>query len=141
MGTNFTDDALLNEWYRYAAGQEGFVGSWLQMLRERQKITPEQQQRDFGASSQDFVRLQGMPLPRANQFTKDARRIAEVCHLANPSTFVQALLLVRSFKRSQPASDGDLEHTGSQFTARQSYQAAYDADEDLDQLPDEDRGA
>jgi len=135
MTTNFNDDAILNEWYQYAAEKEAFVGIWLRMLRERQKITHEQQQRDFGVNGQEFIRLQGMPLPRPNQFTRDARRIAEACHLTDPSAFVQAMLLARSFGRNQSQ-----ESTASQFVARHSYQAAYDADEDLDKLSDENEG-
>lgn len=133
MTTNFNDDEILNEWYRYAAKQETFVGSWLRTLREHQKITLEQQQRDFGVTGQEFMRLQGMPLPRPNQFTRDARRIADVCHITNPSAFVQAMLLARGLGRNQ-----DFEANKSQLIARNFYQAAYDADEDLDKPSDED---
>ncbi len=133
MKTDLTDDLLLNNWYQYAAKQKGFVGNWLDMLREQQKITLNQQRHNLGASREDFVRLQGMPLPRPNQFTRDAKRIAEACNLTNPSAFVQAMLLARSLGRNQTQ-----EANKSQLVMNNSYQAAYDADEDLDKSPDED---
>ena len=133
MKTDPTDASLLNNWYQYAAQQKGFVGNWLRMLREHQKITLQQQQLDMGASKQDFVRIQGMPLPRSNQFTRDARRIAEACHLANPSAFVQAMLLARSLERASTPETDKLH-----LIINNSYQAAYDADEDLDNSSDED---
>lgn len=137
MTNTITDDTLLDGWYRYVAQSDGFVGNWLQLLRERQKTTLEKQQIEFGVSGQDFVRLQGMPLPRPNQFTRDASRIALVCHLSNPSGFVQALLLARSLGRNKLTSDTSSAQVAIQFSAQQSYQAAFDADEDMDEPPDE----
>lgn len=133
MKTDLTDDLLMNNWYQYAAKQKGFVGNWLDRLREQQKITPDQQRHNLGASKEDFVRLQGIPLPRPNQFTRDAKRIAEACHLTNPSAFVQAMLLARSLGRDQ----GE-EISKSHVVTGYSYQAAYDADEDLDEQSEED---
>ncbi|MBE7433132.1 MAG: hypothetical protein HS100_04400 [Anaerolineales bacterium] len=133
MKNDLTDDLLLNKWYQYAAKQKGFVGIWLRRLREQQKITLGQQRNDFGANEDDFAKLQGMPLPRPNQFTKDARRIAESCHLANPSAFVKAMLLARSVERNSSS-----ETNTSPLLMNGSYQAAYDADDDLDKPLDED---
>jgi hypothetical protein len=133
MKTDLTDNLLLNKWYQYAAKQKGFIGTWLGTLREHQKVTPDQQRGDFGVSKEDFIKLQGMPLPRPNQFTKDARRIAESCHLANPSAFVQAMLIARSLERNSAS-----ETNKSPLLLNGSYQAAYDADEDLDTSLDED---
>ena len=133
MKTGLTDDLFLNNWYKYAAKQKGFVGNWLNILREQQKIKPDQQRHNLGASREDFIRLQGMPLPRPNQFTRDAKRIAEACHLTNPSALVQSMLLARSLERNQASGENK-----SQLVMNNSYQAAYDADEDLDKSPDED---
>ena len=133
MKTDLTDDALLRHWYQFAASQSGFVGYWLQMLREQQKISSEEQQNNLGASKENFLKLQGMPLPRPTQFTKDARQIAKACHLKDPSAFVQIMLLARSLERNQGK-----ESSNSQTITGQAYQAAYDVDEDLDESSDED---
>jgi hypothetical protein len=138
--TQDQDNVYLDRWYRFAADQPGFIGSWLQLLRERQHQTSEQQRKDFGASLESFVRLQGMPLPRAFQFTRDARRIAEVCRLANPDRFVQALLLARSLIRS--AAQGSTADTGQEaagrlWTSSEYYQAAFDEDKELDEPPED----
>lgn len=133
MKTDLTDDALLRKWYQFAASQSGFVGYWLRILREQHKISSEEQQNTLGASKENFLKLQGMPLPRPNQFTKDARQIAKACDLKDPSAFVQAMLLARSLERNLGKESGK-----SQTITGHSYQAAYDADEDLDESPDED---
>jgi hypothetical protein len=133
MKTDLTDDELVRNWYQFAASQSGFIGYWLRMLREQQKISSEEQQHNLGVSKENFLKLQGMPLPRPNQFTKDARRIAEACHLKDPSVFVQAMLLARSLERNQGK-----ESSKSPIVTGHSYQAAYDADEDLDESPNDD---
>jgi hypothetical protein len=123
---NISNGEILTEWYDYAAKQPGFVGSALGLLRDRQSITPQQQQSGFGANDQAFLRLQAMPLPRPQSFVGDAHRIAEACGLANPLAFVQAMILARSLERTEPK-------TG----AEGSYQAAFDPEDDLDRIPDE----
>lgn len=123
---NISDDEILAEWYGYAARQPGFVGSVLGLLRDRQSITFQQQRSEFGASDQAFLQMQAMPLPRPQSFVGDAQRIAEACGLANPLAFVRAMILARS-----------LEHTESQPGAAESYRAAFDQEDDLDRLPDE----
>jgi hypothetical protein len=130
---------LLQSWYEYASGQFGFVGSLLRVLREQQKTTPKQQQIEFGATKEDFARLQGMPLPRPNQFTKDAQRIAEACDLKNISGFVNALLLARSIERAKisEGTNRQAASTASASNLNTFYQAAHDADEDLDDFPEE----
>ena len=122
---NMSDDEILAEWRGYAARQPGFVGSALGLLRDRQSITLQQQQSEFGANDQAFLRMQAMPLPRPQSFAGDAHRIAEACGLTNPLAFVQAMIFARS-----------LEHTEFQTDAEESYQAAFDPDDDLDLLPD-----
>jgi hypothetical protein len=121
---NISDYEILTEWYDYAAKQPGFVGSALGLLRARQSITPQQQQSEFGANDQAFLRMQAMPLPRPQSFAGDAHRIAEACGLANSLAFVQAMILARS-----------LERTESQTDAEVSYRAAFDQEDDLDQVP------
>lgn len=115
------NEEILSAWYEYAANRPGFVGSALNLLRERQEITSQQQQMEFGVSDQMFLRLQAMPLPRSRSVAGDAHRIAEACGLANPIAFVQAMILARS-----------LEDTKAQVDGEQSYQAAFDAEDDLD---------
>jgi len=135
MTNNISNEKLIHEWYLHVAEQKGFIGTWLRLLRERQQTTPEQQQNDFGVSNQGFIRLQGMPLPRPTQFTKDAQRIAEACKLKNPSALVTALLLARNIERE--GSMPERAESASQL----AYQAAYDADEELDKPIDEEPSA
>jgi len=119
------DDAI-KRWYRYASEQPGFVGSALRLLRERAGISIEEQQRDFGVDDQTFLRLQGMPLPRAKSIPSDANRIAEACQLSNRLAFVRAMVMACNLER-----DADWE------VARDAYQAAFDEEDDLDQYTEE----
>jgi hypothetical protein len=105
-------------WYAYAADEPGFVGYWLDLLRERQGVTAVEQQTEFGADEPAFRRLQSMPLPQRDALARDAHRIAESCHLKNPMAFVQAMILARSLER--PA-----DHPAIQ----EFYQAAFDEGE------------
>ena len=123
---NISDDKILAEWYDYAARQPGFVGIALGLLRDRQSVTLQQQQSEFGANEQAFLRMQAMPLPRPKSFAGDAHRIAEACGLANPLAFVQAMILARSLGRTESPTD-----------IEEFYQAAFDSEDDLDQPPDE----
>lgn len=122
---DISDEKILADWYAYASDELGFVGSWLNLLRERQSITPDQQQSEFGTDDEAFVQLQAMPLPRSESLAGDAHRIAEVCSLKNPMAFVQAMILANN-----------LMHATGQAPIQEFYQAAFDADEDLDRLPD-----
>jgi hypothetical protein len=138
--TQDQDNVYLDRWYRFAADQPGFVGGWLRFLRERQHQTSEQQRKDFGVNSDDFVRLQGMLLPRSFQFTRDARRIAEACRLTNPERLVQALLLARSLIRTAAqglTDDTEQEAAGRLWANSEYYQAAFDEDKELDEPPEE----
>lgn len=112
-------------WYVYAADEPGFVGYWLDLLRERQSVTPDQQKSEFGADDQAFLQLRAMPLPRSQALASDAHRIAEACGLKNQMAFVQAMILAKSLTRAT-----------NQSSTQEFYQAAFDADEDLDGLPD-----
>ena len=132
---HLTDDAILRDWCQYAAGQPAFVGFLLRLLREQQKKSVEQQRKEFEVSPEDFNQLEGMPLPRPNQFTRDAQRIAEVCHLSAPDTFVNAMVLARSLART--LAQTGTESASMPINLSASYQAAHDADEELDQIPEE----
>lgn len=116
-----SDDEILTSWYAYVADEPGFVGYWLGLLRERQGNTAAQQQNEFGADEQAFLRLQSMPLPQTNSLARDAHRIAEGFNLKNPMAFVQAMILARSLERS--VDNGAVEGF---------YQAAFDEEEDLE---------
>ncbi len=120
------DEEIMRDWYQYAAEREGSVDSYLRVLRNRQRLTVAQQQSQYGATDDEFKRLQGFRLPRPNSFAKDARRIAEACHLKHPKEFVNAMLMV--FRLTQ----------GEQVRGwSQSYQAAFDDTDELDK-PDQD---
>ncbi len=82
---------ILSAWYRFAAGQAGFLGPRLQQHREQQGLTVEQQRQLLGIDELNFVRLQGMPWPRAACFEADVRRIAAVCRLAQPAALLAIL--------------------------------------------------
>jgi hypothetical protein len=116
-----SDEEILASWYAYAADELGFVGYWLGLLRKRQGSTAVEQQNEFGADEQAFLRLQSMPLPRANSLARDAHRIAESCNLENSIAFVQAMILARSLERS--ADNGAVE---------EFYQAAFYEEEGLE---------
>lgn len=118
---DISDKKILADWYAYAADEPDFVGSWLNLLRERQSITPDRQQSEFGADDRAFRQLQAMPLPRSESLAGDAHRIAEVCSLKNPMAFVQAMILANNLMQSD-----------SQAPIEEFYQAAFDADENLD---------
>jgi hypothetical protein len=112
------DEEIMASWYVYAADEPGFVGHWLGLLRERQIITADEQQAEFGADEPTFRRLQAMPLPRSQALAGDAHQIAEHCHLKNPMAFVQAMILARS-----------LERMVDQAAVQGFYQAAFDEEE------------
>jgi hypothetical protein len=120
-----TDADILANWYRFASGQLGFVDSYLQLLRERQGKSLTDQQREYGASDENFLRLRGMKLPRSNTFTKDAERIANACQLSDPFAFVRALMLARKLATLDSAAP-----------ANEGYQAAFDEMPDLDAPPE-----
>ncbi len=125
--THMSDEKIMVSWYSFAATEPGFVGKMLKLLRDREGTTSEQQQKAFGVNDQGFRRLEAMPMPRLKSFTHDAHRIAEACHLANPFAFVQAIVLASK-----------LEKTQNRRGEEEFYQAAFDPENDLDQLPDED---
>jgi hypothetical protein len=84
--------------------------------------TQEQQKNEFGATPEEFLRLQSMHLPREDSFAIDTQRIAQARHLQHPNAFVQAMILARQLLHS------------SQFSvdADHYYQAAFDAVDNLD---------
>lgn len=125
MNTN-SDSEILQGWYQFAAQEPGSVDSLLQLLRNRQGKSFDQQRIEFGAAPQQFDRLRSMRLPREHLFAQDAKRIAEACHLSNPTAFIQALILARNIQQSEPFTST---HT--------SYRAAFDDTENLDDIPDE----
>ena len=114
------DEEIMASWYAYAADEPGFVGHWLDLLRERQGVTAVEQQNEFGADEPAFRRLQSIPLPQSQALARDAHRIAESCKLKNPMAFVQAMILARS-----------LERTAAHPAIQEYYQAAFDEEEDL----------
>ena len=117
-GEHTGDEEIMASWYAYTADEPGFVGYWLDLLRERQGITAVEQQNEFGADEAVFLRLQSMPLPRSQMLARDAHRIAEHCKLKNPMAFVQAMLLARS-----------LENAADTSAVQEFYQAAFDEEE------------
>src|SRR5437868_9339404 len=114
------DEEIMASWYAYAANEPGFVGYWLDLLRERQGVTAVEQQNEFGADEPAFRRLQSMPRPQSQALVRDAHRIAESCHLKNPMAFVQAMILAQG-----------LERTTERPAIQEYYQAAFDEEEDL----------
>jgi hypothetical protein len=120
------DEAVLRAWYEFAAQEPGFVGSFLRLLRERQGKSAEDQQAELGIDHEAFMRLQGIPLPRARVFANDALRIAETCGLPSPLSLVGLLVLARNLATA-PAH----------VEAAHVYQAAFDATESLDDPPEE----
>ncbi|MEN3336156.1 MAG: hypothetical protein V7641_5521 [Blastocatellia bacterium] len=115
------DEEIMASWYAYAADEPGFVGYWLDLLRERQGVTAVEQQNEFGADEIAFRRLQSMPRPQSQVLARDAHRIAESCHLKNPIAFVQAMILARS-----------LERTAGRPAIQEYYQAAFDEEAGLE---------
>ncbi len=124
-----SDDEIMESWYSFVATEPGFVGGILKLLRDREGTTSEQQQKVFGVNDQGFRRLEAMPMPRPRSLASDARRIAEVCNLANPLAFVQAIILASKLEKTQDRKSE---------SAEAFYQAAFDPENDLDHIPDED---
>jgi hypothetical protein len=124
---HISDQEIMKSWYSFAATEPGFVGRMLRLLRDREGTTPEEQQRVFGVNDQEFRRLEAMPMPRAKSLPSDAHRIAEACNLANPFAFVQAIVLATKLEKTQRRK-GEAEF----------YQAAFDPEDDLDQIPEKD---
>lgn len=122
-----SDQEIIRSWERFVAQQPGFVGGALQLLRDNRNLTEAEQQNEFGIGSQGWSRLLAMPLPRADQYARDAHRIAQACGVQNEMAFVTALLMARGLEAGQQAA------AGSQFEV---YQAAFDARDDLDTLPE-----
>ena len=127
--TYVSDDEIMESWYSFVATEPGFVGGILKQLRDRDGTTSEQQQKVFGVNDQGFHRLVAMPMPRSRSLASDAHRIAEVCNLANPLAFVQAIVLASKLEKIQNKKSENAEGF---------YQAAFDPENDLDHVPDED---
>ena len=123
-----TNNKVVNGWYKYAARQLGFVGHALRLIREFNGQSEEDQRREFGADEEAFMRLQGMPLPRAQALASDANRIAEECGLTIPLAFVRMMILAQGLERT---------HTNDKSANQKFYQAAFDDEGDLDQFPEE----
>lgn len=126
-----SDAELRMRWYRFAAAQPGSVESLLAILRTRQGQSEEEQQAYFSVGIEDFARLQSLRLPRPEQFTSDAERIASACHVGRPFEFVQALLLARSIKTTMSSAQTNWQ--GEEL----SYEAAYDAADLHDEMEDD----
>ena len=120
------DGKIIARWYGYAAQRPGFVGFLLKFIRERMSQSVEEQRHEFGVEEQAFLRLQGMPLPRSQSFSKDAHRIAEECGLTNPFAFVRIMVKAQNLQR-----------TDGEANVLSAYRAAFDEDSDLDKYPEE----
>src|SRR5579859_2587389 len=120
-----SDEEILQRWYQYAVLQPGFVDSYLQLLRDKQGKSLDEQREEFGVSERQFNRLRSMRLPREQQFTSDAKRIADVCQLSAPLRFVQAMILARNLVK------------GQDNRSLREYKAAFDDTVDLDDIPSE----
>jgi hypothetical protein len=117
-----TTDPVLQDWYRYAARQPWAVASYLRLVRLHEFKTWEQQCNEFGVSTDNFLRLHAMPLPRDEAFAMDALGLAQECHVEHSGVFVQAMLLGRQLA-SSPETDSNEE---------QYYEAAFDPVDGLD---------
>lgn len=153
MGTDMDTTAptegsrIMWGWYRYAAEQEGSVESALGLLRTRFSQTLEEQQQELGATDEQFTRLRGMRLPRAERFSSDAQQIALVCGLANPLAFVRVMLLGRGLlpvtANPAPVPPASARPRDPQAVARplsaaqDYYMAAFDEEADLNRVPPE----
>jgi hypothetical protein len=124
---NFLASDAVMRWHKYTSLRPGFVGYLLQLVRERTNSSEEEQQLEFGIDQQTFLHLQAMPLPRPAQISKDAYRIAETLKLENPIAFVRAMILGSKMEKSV-----------TPFASQDYYQAAFDEEDDLDQIPQED---
>jgi hypothetical protein len=123
---NLKDNELLERWYRYASRQAGFVGHALNKVRHLTGQTEEEQRLELGADPDHFVHLCGMPLPRAQYLIPDANRIAEECRLIDSLAFVRTMILAHK-----------IENSNSSSVDQSFYQAAFDAQDDLDSYPEE----
>ena len=119
---NNRDERSLQNWYRNAARQPWAIDAYLRIVRIHDFKTQEQQRNEFGATPEEFSRLQAMHLPREDFFATDARRIAEARHLQFSDAFVQTMLLARQLALS----------TQSPIEDDAYYQAAFDVVDDLD---------
>lgn len=124
--TYMSDEEIFGSWYDFTSTELGFVGHLLKLLRDREGITSEEQQNALCADADQFRRLQAMPIPRAASLSSDAHRIAEVCKLRNPFAFVQAMVLASKLESELVSSEGE-----------EFYQAAFDPEADLDEIPEE----
>ena len=125
--TYMSDEEVFGPWYDFTSTEPGFVGHLLKLLRDREGSTIEDQQESFGADAVKFRRLQAMPIPRAASLSSDALRIAEACKLGNPFGFVQAVVLASKLQTEVVSNE-----------AEEFYQAAFDPEADLDEIPEED---
>jgi hypothetical protein len=124
------DEELRTRWYRYAATVPGSIEALLATLRARRGQSTEEQQTEFAISANDFARLQSLRSPRPNRFILDAERIALACHVGEPFTFVQALLLARNLIAADAFAYSPSEE--------QNYEAAYDAADSMRDPEDKD---
>ncbi|MCI0665864.1 MAG: hypothetical protein L0220_32815 [Acidobacteria bacterium] len=122
---SISDEQIIGSWYDFVSAEPGFVGYLLKLLRDQEGTTPEEQQSSFGTDAERFRHLQAMPIPRRGHLSSDAHRMAEACKLNNPFAFVQAMVLA-----SKLAS-----YVGATET-KEYYQAAFDPEADLDEIPD-----
>lgn len=136
------NEHIIHSWYAYAAEQPGSVGSWLRLVRERTSQSPADQQRDLQATDDQFLHLCGMRQPRLDRFTDDAQRIALACGIGNPFAFTRAMLMARGIQ-NHSAGTNTSKHANTRTTERreQYYMAAFDAEDDLNTLPDSDPDA
>ena len=74
-----TDKRLVERWYHYAAGADGFIGRALRVQRDKAFLFQQQQRTLLGIQDEKYndlwLRLQAMPLPRTDQFMADLERI------------------------------------------------------------------
>jgi len=123
----FTNEQkMLNNWYHHAAQLPGSVDALLKLLRIREGVTEEEQRILLGIDHANFSRLKAMRAPRPQFFASDARRIAAYCKLENENPFLSWMLLARNLGKSIRS-----------HPAKQYYEAAFDARDDLDDVPEE----
>lgn len=126
MNDSTNEQEMLNGWYRHAAQLPGSIDELLKLLRIREGITEEEQRVLLGIDHDNFSRLKAMRAPRPQFFVSDARRIAAYCKLEDQNQFVSWMLLSRNLKETIKSQ-----------TARSYYEAAFDARDDLDDVPEE----
>jgi len=123
----FTNEQeVLNNWYHHAEQLPGSVDALLKLLRIREGVTEEEQRILLGVDHTNFSRLKAMRAPRPQFFVSDARRIAAYCKLENEKLFSSWMLLARNLGKSTRS-----------HPAKQYYEAAFDARDDLDDVPEE----